>query len=150
MAGGGERTMRVGPVSVFVLVVVLCLAVMAVLSVATAQASRAEAQSQARFSSATYENDAAAARTLAEVDASLAESAQAGRSSAQAAAALLDVLPEGAVVEGNEVEASFSSANGRTLTVRLAVRDDLTYELVRWSTGMERQEERTGGMLWAG
>lgn len=145
-------TVRVGPVSVIVLVVVICLAVLSVLAIATAQASMAEAKSQAEFATATYENDTEASCVLARVDASLARSRDEGLSPEVAAirATREADLPQDAQVEGTEVSMKFTAGNGRTLSVRLEVTEDLTYRVVRWSTGVDREESAEQTELWAG
>ena len=167
-----KGSVRIGPVSVFALVVILGLAVLAVLSAATAQASHAEAQAQADFTRSSYVNDAAAARALADIDAALADAALTqeaaaadadGRGDASAydidaaMSAVSAVLPQGQVadrcaaesfVDGTAVRMTFSTEDGRTLDVELAVRDDLTYSLERWvvTTAWNQEPEET--KLW--
>lgn len=167
-----KGSVRIGPVSVFALVVILGLAVLAVLSAATAQASHTEAQAQADFTRSAYVNDAAAARALADIDAALADAALArettaadadGRGNASAydidaaMSAVSAVLPQGQVadgcaaksfVDGTAVRMTFSTEDGRTLDVELAVRDDLTYSLERWvvTTAWNQEPEET--KLW--
>ena len=162
-----KSSVRIGPVSVFALVVILGLAVLAVLSAATAQASHTEAQAQADFTRSSYVNDAAAARALADIDAALAQETAAadadGRGDASAydidaaMSAVSAVLPQGQVadgcaaesfVDGTAVRMTFSTEDGRTLDVELAVRDDLTYSLERWvvTTAWNQEPEET--KLW--
>lgn len=167
-----KGSVRIGPVSVFALVVILGLAVLAVLSAATAQASHTEAQAQADFTRSSYVNDAAAAQALADIDAALADAALTqeaaaadadGRGDASAydidaaMSAVSAVLPQGQVadgcaaesfVDGTAVRMTFSTEDGRTLDVELAVRDDLTYSLERWvvTTAWNQEPEET--KLW--
>ena len=167
-----KGSVRIGPVSVFALVVILGLAVLAVLSAATAQASHTEAQAQADFTRSSYVNDAAAAQALADIDAALADAVLAqeaaaadadGRGDASAydidaaMSAVSAVLPQGQVadgcaaesfVDGTAVRMTFSTEDGRTLDVELAVRDDLTYSLERWvvTTAWNQEPEET--KLW--
>lgn len=167
-----KGSVRIGPVSVFALVVILGLAVLAVLSAATAQASHTEAQAQADFTRSSYVNDAAAAQALADIDAALADAALAqeaaaadadGRGDASAydidaaMSAVSAVLPQGQVADGCAVESfvdgtavrmTFSTEDGRTLDVEIAVRDDLTYSIERWvvTTAWNQEPEET--KLW--
>ena len=167
-----KGSVRIGPVSVFALVVILGLAVLAVLSAATAQASHTEAQAQADFTRSSYVNDAAAAQALADIDAALADAVLAqeaaaadadGRGDASAydidaaMSAVSAVLPQGQVadgcaaesfVDGTAVRMTFSTEDGRTLDVELAVRDDLTYSIERWvvTTAWNQGPEET--KLW--
>lgn len=167
-----KGSVRIGPVSVFALVVILGLAVLAVLSAATAQASHTEAQAQADFTRSSYVNDAAAARALADVDAALADAALAqeaaaadtdGRGDASAydidaaMSAVSAVLPQGQVadgcaaesfVDGTAVRMMFSTEDGRTLDVELAVGDDLTYSLERWVVTTDWNQEPEETKLW--
>lgn len=167
-----KGSVRIGPVSVFALVVILGLAVLAVLSAATAQASHTEAQAQADFTRSAYVNDAAAARALADIDAALADAALAqetaaadadGRGDAPAydidaaMSAVSAVLPQGQVadgcaaesfVDGTAVRMTFSTEDGRTLDVELAVRDDLTYSIERWAVTTAWNQEPEETKLW--
>lgn len=167
-----KGSVRIGPVSVFALVVILGLAVLAVLSAATAQASHTEAQAQADFTRSSYVNDAAAARALADIDAALADAALAqeaasadadGRGDASAydidaaMSAVSAVLPQGRVadgcaaesfVDGTAVRMTFSTEDGRTLDVELAVGDDLTYSLERWVVTTDWNQEPEETKLW--
>lgn len=162
-----KGSVRIGPVSVFALVVILGLAVLAVLSAATAQASHTEAQAQADFTRSSYVNDAAAARALADIDAALARETTAANADGRGDASAYDidaamsavsaVLPQGQVadgcaaesfVDGTAVRMTFSTEDGRTLDVELAVRDDLTYSIERWvvTTAWNQEPEET--KLW--
>lgn len=74
-----------------------------------------------------------------------------------AMSAVSAVLPQGQVadgcaaesfVDGTAVRMTFSTEDGRTLDVELAVRDDLTYSLERWvvTTAWNQEPEET--KLW--
>ena len=147
-----KRTIRIGPLTVFVLVVVVCLAVMAVLSVATAHAARAESTAQASFADEAYDNDAAAARALQVIDETLAGDSVAGADALTAAAHAAQALPAeaNAQAQGTQVAMAFAALGGRTLSVRIEVQDDLTYRIVEWTTGVDRDETQEEVRLWTG
>lgn len=152
-------TVRLGPVSVFVLVMGICLAVLAVLCLATAQAQLTVANRQVEALEASYANERAAQAVLGQVEGSLAASREAGLAQADALAAIdgaLSEVPAAAdgVTYGIEraedvIEATFTSGDARTLSVRLAVDESLTCTVEAWVTSSEIPEDE-GPSVWQG
>lgn len=65
-------SVRIGPISLFVLIIVLCLAVLAVLSLQTARAELAVAQRQALMTQDVYVNEKEGQEFISQIDAILA------------------------------------------------------------------------------
>lgn len=78
MTARTRSSVRMGPITLLVLVVVLCLAVLTVLSLVTARSQQAVTQQQAATVEAGYRNEVAAETFLAQLDGILAQ----GRSGA--------------------------------------------------------------------
>lgn len=145
-----ETAVRIGPASLFSLVVVVCLAVMAVLSVATAQAASAEADAQAAFATDSYANDADAAEELARIDAALAAAQAEGVAPDDAVARACGAVTVPASADGRTITLEFEAQSGRTLAVGLDINDDMTYDIVQWTTGVKRAETSESAGLWTG
>ncbi len=155
-------SVRMGPISLFVLVITLCLAVLAVLAVTTAQAQAALAQQQAVMVEDTYRNEAEAQRFVADLDGLLLSCREAGTSFSEALADVEDYLTrfndqygnEGggaeATLEGSEVVALFAQPSGRLLTVRLGMNENLTYSVLGWQATTLWVEPGTDNILWEG
>lgn len=112
---------RLGPVSVFVLVMGVCLAVLAVLCLATGQAQRATAERQAATLEATYANEAAANAVLAQVEGSLAES-RAAVTAAEMAQLLFSTLhTTGAATTVDRIVDAFPANQQRQIRIQLAM-----------------------------
>lgn len=150
--GRAKGSVRIGPISLFSLVVILCLAVMSVLTLTTAQATYAAAEKQARFAADTYANEQAAQNLVAEVDAALAPIRAAGGSPADALAAVADALvrTDDATLDGNRVQATFTTESGRTLSVVLTVNDNATYTVSQWKATTHWSDTDSGEKLWSG
>lgn len=150
MAVKESGSVRMGPLSLFVLVIVLCMAVLAVLSFATARASSSEASRQVEFTLATYANEEAAQEYVAEVDAQLARVARKGGSLDDAMRAVRAVSPDVAKIEGSRVSVAFSCDGNRRLNVTLAVNDDLSYTVTKWKTSVGWVQTDEGQNFWPG
>lgn len=152
---------RLGPVSVFVLVMGVCLAVLAVLCLATGQAQRATAERQAATLEATYANEAAANAVLAQVEGSLAESRAAGLDLDAALAALdraLATRPEaagplvatyGLERDGGSIVGTFTCGGTRKLLVRLSVDERLVCTVDAWVATSDIPEDAPP-QVWQG
>jgi hypothetical protein len=136
--------MRVGPMSVILLVVVIALDAMAVLAVTSARSNLIASNNQAVFCSATYDTETAAQELCAVVDSTLAAARQSG---IDPVAYLSDNLPTNGIqridttdldietsMDGNILSISISDDRQRTLTVELTVDIDGTYTITRWQT----------------
>lgn len=55
-----------------------------------------------------------------------------------------------ASVNGNEVSAEFSCANGRTLNIVVTMQDGATYSIDQWKMSAVQNEEQPEGRLWTG
>lgn len=153
--GKRDGSVRIGPVSVFSLVVILCLAVMAVLTVTTAQAAYTAAEKQARFTTDTYLNEQAAQNFVAEIDGALADARSDAGTSPNLKNALAAVEPvvasyDDAAIVDDQVQADFTTENGRTLSVVLTIKDDATYEISQWRATTQWNEADSGEILWSG
>lgn len=152
---------RMGPISVFVLVVVLCLAVMGVLSATTAKATSALAQRQAAFAESEYQNEIAGQRLYAAADDVLAAVRAAGGTQQDALAALSAAQQElerattaanaaptvTCSLEGSRLKAHIESPNGRCLDVAFDVQNDATLRVVQWKATTLWTED-TAESLW--
>ncbi len=74
-----RNPVRMGPISIFVLVIILCLAVLATLSFATSRAQVSIQERQEEMVKATYDNEIAAQQFVAALDATLAPLRAEGR-----------------------------------------------------------------------
>ena len=150
MARRETGSIRIGPLSLFVLVVGLCMAVFAVLSFTTARASAYEAENQRAYTTGTYANEVAAQELVASVDQELAQAKRSGKTAAAALDGVRKVLPDVAKVEGSQVSVAFSSDQVRRLTVSLCINDDLTYTITKWKTSVDWPQEEGGQDFWPG
>lgn len=158
-------SVRIGPISLFVLIIVLCLAVLAVLSLQTARAQQAVTEQQATVIEDTYVNEVAGQEFLSQLDAILVQ----GRSGAISqeetfrqinafisAQTLQDDLDTKPVIDAsfNEqdvlIKVVFTLDSGRKLNVTIQINPDLTYDVLSWSVLTEWIEPGTNIILWQG
>ena len=163
---GSRGSVRIGPISVFSLVIILCLAVLAVLSVTTAQASYALTNRQAVFSTDQYQNEAAAQRFVGLVDQELVKVRQGTASAADVRAGLAtrvnDIAQDaaaretnasitgGALMNGNTVLATFSTAAGHVISVKMDIPDSGVYQIMEWKQTTKWNEAGETVRLWSG
>lgn len=83
---------RMGPISIFVLIIILCLAVLATLSFATSHAQVSIEERQEEMTHATYANEVAAQQFVAALDATLAPLREEGQDKAHAIVYVTDHL----------------------------------------------------------
>lgn len=138
-----QGSVRIGPVSILVLIIILCLAVMAVLTLITAEAEESITLRQEESTTALYENEAEAQRFLAQLDGALARS-----SNVQAALDTLD-LPEGSTYEQGILEVPFVQDNGRRLDIELSFPSAHDYEIIAWRATTEWNEEDPDKIFWS-
>ncbi|MDO4502580.1 MAG: S4A5 electrogenic sodium bicarbonate cotransporter 4 [Coriobacteriia bacterium] len=150
MAYRETGSVRIGPLSLFVLVVTLCMAVLAVLSFTTARASSYEANNQRDYTSGAYANEVAAQEFVALVDEQLAGVKEAGGTKEAAMEAVRSVSPDVAIIEESQVSVAFSSDQIRRLTVCLQVNDDLSYTVTKWKTSVSWPQVEDGQGYWPG
>lgn len=142
-----QGAVRIGPVSILVVIIILCLAVMAVLALVTAEAEESITTRQEESTTALYANEARAQEFLAQLDEALAQ-ARSTNGSVRAALDSLD-LPEGAVYENNELRLAFVAENGRRLDVELAIPSTASYEILAWRATTEWNEEDPDKIFWS-
>lgn len=179
MTAKARSSVRMGPITLLVLVVVLCLAVLTVLSLVTARSQQAVTQQQATTVEAGYRNEVAAQGFLAQVDGILAQgrAGELARSEVMAAVSQLcegvgestvaddpfslggarastaaGVASESATFDAARevLSATFMQDGGRKLAIEIAIEDDLTYAVLAWRATTEWVEPGMGNMLWEG
>lgn len=138
-----QGSVRIGPVSILVVIIILCLAVMAVLALTTAEAEESITTRQEESTTALYANEAEAQVFLAQLDDALASN-----SSVRAALDTLD-LPEGAVYENGVLEVAFVQENGRRLDIELSISANASYEIMAWRATTEWNEEDPDKIFWS-
>ena len=144
-------SVRMGPISLIILVVILSLAVLAMLTVATVRSMEASAERQAQFTQATYLNESTAQEFVAGVDGALAQGQQEGL--AQALPQLVEqaqaqgVSAEAQIQDG-KLTASFLTEDGRGLDIQLSLGES-GYTVEQWKTytTWTQEDEET---LWLG
>ena len=158
-----EENVRIGPISVFTLIIIICMAVLAVLTISTANASLVLSQRQAVAAQELYLDETAAQAFLAEVDDRLTP-LRAGGSANAMSVLEADLVPmrnaaqdavDGQVevltnVSGQQLNAEFSCANGRTLKIVVTVLPDGTYRIDKWKMTAVVNEEQPMGNLYTG
>lgn len=142
-----QGSVRIGPVSILVLIIVLCLAVMAVLTVTTSEAEESITTRQRDATTALYANEAAAQEFLADLDSRLAL-ARSANTSVETALALLDI-PEGWAYEDGVLTVAFVQDNGRRLDIELAIPSTAGYEIMAWRATTEWSEEDPDKVFWS-
>lgn len=142
-----QGTVRIGPVSILVVIIILCLAVMAVLALVTAEAEESITTRQEESTTAMYANEVQAQEFLARLDEALAQA----RGSNGSVASVLDHLnlPEGAVYEDGVLHLEFVQENGRRLDVELALPNTDAYEILAWRATTEWNEEDPDKIFWS-
>lgn len=164
LPGRQPYRVRIGPLSVFVLVAILALSVMGVLVFTTANASFVLSRRQASFVSSAYDNERAAQTFVAALDDALApvrEGVADGGSAARQAEGALDAACAAARGAGKGrvsamahmdadgvVAAAFSCGDGRSLAVTLRIGEDGTYAVEGWQTTKVQNEEQEDGRLY--
>ena len=159
-------SVRIGPISVFSLVIILCLAVLSVLSVTTAQASYALTTRQATFSTDQYQNEAAGQRFVGLLDQELVSIRQGTASAAEVRAHLETRVNEiaqdaasresnasitaNALVNGSTVLATFSTAIGHELSIKIDIPDSGAYQIQEWKQTTKWNEAGETVRLWSG
>lgn len=144
---GRQGAVRIGPVSILVVIIVLCLAVMAVLTVTTSEAEESITTRQEESVTALYANEAQAQEFLADLDGMLALARDAN-TSVETALSLLD-LPEEWSYENGVLSVAFVQDNGRRLDVELSIPSTAGYEIMAWRATTEWSEEDPDKVFWS-
>lgn len=142
-----QGSVRIGPVSILVLIIILCLAVIAVLTVTTSEAEESITTRQEKSIATMYANEAEAQTFLADLDSMLAL-VRSVNTSVETALALLD-LPEGWTYENGVLSLAFVQDNGRRLDIELALPSTAGYEIMAWRATTEWSEEDPDKVFWS-
>lgn len=134
---------RMGALNLLTLIIALCLAVLAVLSLSTADASARLSARQANQLTQVYAVEQAGQEFLAALDTELAIAAGQGKDKYQMARAAESMRfdPTGgqniAVYiqsSANTVDATFTTPENQSLTVRLALTDNGQFSILEWKS----------------
>lgn len=142
-----QSAVRIGPVTILVLIIVLCLSVMAVLSLATAHAEKAITNRQVESTTALYENEIEGQTFLAQLDGALAH-ARATNGTVASALASLD-LPEDSTFENGVLSLAFTQDNGRRLDIQLSIPSTSSYGIVSWRASTDWDETDPDQVFWS-
>lgn len=152
-------SVRIGPISLFVLIIVVCLAVMAVLAVSTVHAQQETTNQQMETTQATYANEAAAQTFVAQLDEHLktVRAQGGGKQAVHDAVAewIVTISPqnedgstEEIVLDGNNLQATFGQPGGRLLTIELILNNDATYTITAWQATTQWEDPNASLRLW--
>ena len=128
-----QGSVRIGPVSILVLIIILCLAVMAV--------------RQEESTTAFYANEAEAQEYLARLDGLLAR-ANGAHANVLSAIEVSDA-PDGYTYENGVLSISFEQDNGRRLDIELSIPTTAGYEIISWRASTEWNEEDPDKIFWS-
>ena len=152
---GSRGSVRIGPISLFMLVIVICISVMAVLAVSTAKATYTLTERQAEAVENVYENETAAQTLLSLVDKQLATGVtEADRlwGLSNLAERVSTATTQAEVwVEGDYLVAQFVTDGSKYLDIRVEICEDASYRIESWKATTqwpESETESTG--LWMG
>jgi hypothetical protein len=154
--------MRIGLLTILTLIIVIVLSVLAVLEISTARAMSALTQRQSTMTSEAYQAEVAGQTLLASIDAQLQQSRTEGRTRDAALNALSPKLTGFSSVastkdvtvvtrlNGTSVDATVTTADGRTLSISVAIGEDLSYDVTSWRLAAVAANEAEGPSLWTG
>lgn len=142
-----QGSVRIGPVSILVLIIILCLAVMTVLTLVTAEAEEAITVRQEESTMAFYANEAEAQEYLARLDGLLAR-AHGAQANVLSAIEVSDA-PDGYTYENGILSISFEQENGRRLDIELSIPTTAGYEIIAWRASTEWNEEDPDKVFWS-
>lgn len=152
MARRNDSTVRIGSITIFALVIVLCIAVMGMLSVSTGRAALAASEKQAMYTSEIYQNEEEAWKLISKIDEALYDYRLNGWWSKsmvlQNVSEVWEDMDE-VTWEDDEIDAVFTSENGKTLTVKMTVTNNLNLQIDEWKVSTDRETDN-GDVLWMG
>lgn len=135
----GENPIKLGSMTLLLTIVLLCMAILAVLTLSTAHADLALAQKYADRLQQVYALDATGQQLLAQIDRALQQGATQQE--------LLQLLPQDAVLQDDQITLQLADESGQTLTVALQLTATGT-KIVQWEPAVQwSPEERLQG-LW--
>lgn len=162
-------SVRIGPISLFVLIMVLCLAVLAVLSLQTARAEQSITGQQALIIEDTYSNEIAGQEFVAQLDAVLVQGRNGSMSSEDTMRAVAEFVEDLNVRDGLEasmetttvtygssvntntqINAVFLKESGRKLVAGIRIEPDMSYTVVSWLVSTQWVEPGSEIVFWLG
>lgn len=152
MARENESSVRIGSITIFALVIVLCIAVMGMLAVSTGRAALASSEKQAMYTSEIYQNEKDAWEFVTKVDKVLYDLRNTWWwSKAQGIIDATEVVDEteGASIDNDEISATFTSENGKTLSIKMTITNDLQLTIDEWKVSTSKEMDN-GDVLWSG
>lgn len=152
MARENESSVRIGSITIFALVIVLCIAVMGMLAVSTGRAALASSEKQAMYTSEIYQNEKEAWEFVTKVDKVLYDLRNTWWwSKAQGIIDATEVVEEtkGASIDNDEISATFTSENGKTLSIKMTITNDLQLTIDEWKVSTSKEMDN-GDVLWSG
>lgn len=152
MSRKSENSVRIGSISIFALVIVLCIAVMGMLAVSTGRAALASSEKQATYTSDIYQNEKEAWQFVSKIDGALYDlKEQWWWSKYDGIAAATEIVDDtkGATIDDDVIKAVFESDNGKALTVKMTITDNLELKIDEWKVSTNREMD-SGDVLWGG
>ena len=152
MARESDSSVRIGSITIFALVIVLCISVMGMLSVSTGRAALASSEKLAVYTSDIYQNEKEAWQFVSEIDESLYDvKSNIWWYRDEAISAVTEIVnaTDGASIEDGVISARFASENGKTLTIKMTIDDDLELNISEWRVSTSRDMDN-GDVLWSG
>lgn len=143
----GDKPVKLGSLTLLLIVVLICLATLSVLAFTTARADLALARKHAQMVQQVYETDAIAQDFLASTDEALA-GAQ-GLSGDAFVKKMQELLPGDAVVEEDHIYAVITGTENRQVTIELSLLDG-KYQITRWEPSVIWEPDETMDGLWNG
>jgi len=140
-----EGDLGIGMISVFALIVILCMAVLSVLAFSTAHSSLVLSQRQASSTQELYLNETAAQTFIA----GLGGQANLDALCDEAEAATDGAVSATATAGGDTVQAEFTCAGGRTLSIEVTVQPDGSVRVDSWRMTAVEAEEQPIGTLYS-
>jgi hypothetical protein len=151
---------RIGPVSLLVLISVLLLAVLSMLCITTTNATKAMANRQSASMTETYKVESCGQAMLSQIDSVIATTEGTPQAVASRIASEAETLQSQAqaqsdardytittVANGADVVFTISASSGKSLVADIAIGDNQTYTIEGWR--MSTTQETTQDTLWS-
>lgn len=144
----GDKPVKLGSLTLLLTVVLICLATLSVLALSTARADYALANKHAEMIQRVYAADGLAQKFLADMDDALRQAAMEKGDAYYTA--LGKLLPEGAELDGDVINALIKDGEGRQVTIALDISEKDSYRVIRFTPSVEWELESTMEGLWNG
>lgn len=152
MVRESDNSVRTGSITIFALVIVLCIAVMGMLAVSTGRAALASSEKQAMYTSEIYQNEKAAWEFVSKVDKALSDlKSNWWWSKYEGIIKATEIVEKtkGASIKNDVIRATFTSENGKTLSIKMTITNDLRLNIDEWKVSTSRETDN-GDVLWSG